>query len=498
MANANNTTPSVRVRAPRQEQLKKTETIITFNNWRDNLIYTLNIDDEFKPYLKENVTWGKKTSATPHRAFTDDPEGTTNGQTKEQKCAALDLMLGQIANYATVISRNQIIKTSTSLNDIWNKIREHFGFHQTGARFLDLSAIRLEVGERPEDLYQRLLSFFEDNLQFSGSAVSHHGVTPTGDEELSPTVENVTVLLWLEKLHVSLPALIKQRYGSELRNKSLSSMKSEISLALSSLLEEVKSSSDARVCRTFQSSRKFGKPQGGRSSNGNERSSSRSGSGGKYCCLCRTANRPEWDSHYLVNCKFLPEADRRRLSKVRNIDVFDSDEVSEFSQSSANEDSAHSSEDDVPPILHDGEVHDGDNNISASAVTRRVTVRKSPILQCFYKHHPVSVCLDTGSESNFVSERCAIHLELRITRSSQGAVQADGKAHLTVIGEVKEFPLVRGSHTFTCEALVVKEDVGDVVGGEPFLESNDIYVRSSKKEIYIKGTEVITYAKMSS
>ncbi len=494
MANANATTPATRVRAPKQEQLTKTETIISFNSWKENFIYVLNFDDAFKPFLRNGVTWGKKTSASPVRGFTDDPAEPAGGLSKEQKCANLDLMLGQIANYATIISRNQITKSSTSLNDIWNKIREHFGFHQTGSRFLDLSAIRLEVGERPEDLYQRLLAFFEDNLQFDGSSVSHHGETPTSDEELSPTMENVTVLLWLEKLHICLPSLIKQRYGSELRNKSLASLKSEISLALSSLLDEVKSSNESKVCRTFESRR-----TGGKSSGGGDRSNSRrssSGGGGKYCCLCRTANRPGWDTHYLTQCKFLPESDRRRLSKVRNIDVFDSDEVSE---ASASEDSVYS-EDDV--TREDQGAFDQDdaeeNHPSVAVVARRVTVRRSPILHCFYKHHPVCVCLDTGSESNFVSERCAIELELRITESKQGAVQADGKAHLTVIGEVKDFLLVRGSHKFTCEALVVKEDVGDVVGGEPFLESNDIYVRSSKKEIYIKGNESISYGKKPS
>ena len=94
-----------------------------------------------------------------------------------------------------MISRNQFIKQSTSLSDKWNKIREYYGFHQTGARFFDLAGLRLEVGERPEGLYQRLLSFFEDNLQCRGSPVIHHGVAPVVDEELSPTVENVTVLL---------------------------------------------------------------------------------------------------------------------------------------------------------------------------------------------------------------------------------------------------------------------------------------------------------------
>ena len=76
-------------------------------------------------------------------------------------------------------------------------------------------------------------------------------------------------------------------------------------------------------------------------------------------------------------------------------------------------------------------------------------------------------------------------------------MQADTKTRLTVVGEI-EFPLVRGAHTFTCDALVVQEDIGEIVGGEPFLEANDIYVRSSKKLIYIGDTEVVNYANASS
>ena len=76
-------------------------------------------------------------------------------------------------------------------------------------------------------------------------------------------------------------------------------------------------------------------------------------------------------------------------------------------------------------------------------------------------------------------------------------MQADTKTRLTVVGEI-EFPLVRGAYTFTCDALVVQEDIGEIVGGEPFLEANDIYVRSSKKLIYIGDTEVVNYANASS
>ena len=59
-------------RAPKQWQLTRSETINSFNNWKENLVYTLSLDSNFSPYVKEGVTWGKKTTTAPNRGFTDD------------------------------------------------------------------------------------------------------------------------------------------------------------------------------------------------------------------------------------------------------------------------------------------------------------------------------------------------------------------------------------------------------------------------------------------
>ena len=109
-------------RVPKQWPLTTSETLNSFRTWKETLCYALSQDAAFKPYLKEGVTWGKQTSATPHRGYTDDTTTVTNAKTKEQKVEDLNLMLGQIANFTTVISRNQIIDHSTSLDDVWNKL----------------------------------------------------------------------------------------------------------------------------------------------------------------------------------------------------------------------------------------------------------------------------------------------------------------------------------------------------------------------------------------
>ena len=78
-------------------------------------------------------------------------------------------MLDQIANWCPFISRTCLVKQCTSLNDVWQKIREHYDFICTGGHFLDISTIRLESYERAEDLYQRIYVFFEDNLVTANS-----------------------------------------------------------------------------------------------------------------------------------------------------------------------------------------------------------------------------------------------------------------------------------------------------------------------------------------
>ena len=187
-----------------------------------------------------------------------DTVPASSRRTAAQKVAQLELMLGQIANYCPVISRNTIVKNSTSVDNIWQSIHTHYGFQSIGGHFLDSADIKLEQGECPEDLYERLMAFVEDNLLTASSGIKHHEESPTKDEDISPTLENLIVFLWLKLAHSELPRSVKQRYGTKLRSRTLASIKPEISQALDSLLEELHDSEEAHVmCSAgrFQSQR---------------------------------------------------------------------------------------------------------------------------------------------------------------------------------------------------------------------------------------------------
>ena len=191
-------------REPKQRSLTRQEMITSFEAWRQNLQYILSLDHNFTSFLADGVTWLKKSSGSLWCGLKDNPECISQAscRTVQQKGTHLELMLGQIANYCLVISHNTIVKNLTSMNSIWQAIRLHFSNQSTGACFLNFNNITLAPAERPEDLYQCLMSLIEDNLFLADENIY---ISPWLWQEMSPALENLVVLTWLRLLHPPWP-----------------------------------------------------------------------------------------------------------------------------------------------------------------------------------------------------------------------------------------------------------------------------------------------------
>ena len=458
------------VRAPKQWSLTEDETITTFESWRQNLKYVLSLDANFATFLQGDTEWEKKTRAAPLRVFADDGEEVPAAQrrTAAQKVIHLELMLGQIANFCPIISRNTLVKNSTSLENVWQSIRAHFGFQTTGAHFIDFADMKLKPGEKPESLYQRLMAFVEDNLLTTESGITHHNEDPDEDEELTPMVENIIVLTWLRLIHPELPALVKQRYGTELRNQTLASIKPEISQAMSSLLECLNSSEEARVMR---STGRYNFNQGDRGSSSTTRRPASSNSTGrqsqnKQCPLCTCAGRP--NSHYLSQCTYLPASDKKFIAKARLLSILDED--LDLADPEENE-----------PCEYDDEYFDQQPHARQTTVTsnRHVKVCPSPTIPMTYRDHDVTAMLDSGGESNMIIESKAKSIGAVIQPTKQSALQADGKTPMDVRGET-EFVLNFDKKKFRFHGLVVADLDVEILAGMPFLCANDILLHPCK------------------
>ena len=147
---------------PKPWKLTEDESFASFTSWKHNLIYTLNRDDECKPFMQPGVTWQKLTSADPHRGLKDDTD--TKGLKIDKKVANLQQMLGLITQWVPHYLATDITNNSTSIDSIWQFIRKYYGFQQSETQFIKFPSIVWDNGERPERLYQRILAHLQDNF----------------------------------------------------------------------------------------------------------------------------------------------------------------------------------------------------------------------------------------------------------------------------------------------------------------------------------------------
>ena len=281
----------------------------------------------------------------------------------------------------------------------------------------------------------------------------------------------MVVLTWLKLLHSDLPALVKQRYGTELRSKTLASLKPEISQALDSLLEEIRSIADTKVLRTTASRFRQPPPRASPKPSPQPWAPTKRP---KSCPLCKQAGRN--DQHFLSSCPYLPPEDRTFLSRSRFMSTFDDEDPDYMDYS--------------PPLFTAEDEHS--SCTSARSVSRRVSTKQSPHFKAFYKHYPVQLTLDTGAETSMIKSSLARSIGAPITKSSQQALQADGLTPLAVVGETRLI-LSRADKHLALDALVVDDLDVDVLAGTPFLIANDISVRPAKCQVRIQDSEVIHY-----
>lgn len=435
-------------RAPKQRVLTTNETLTSFEAWKANLLYILTLDNAFAPYLETSWT---KTSVDTNRGLKDDSVENVFAKTAAQKKIQLELMLGMIANYAPIISRNSIIKQSTSLSSVWQMIKTHYHFQSTGSQFLDFCTIRRLPEERPEDLYQRLHTFVENGLLTRESGITHHDDPPLVDEELSPTLESMIVLRWLELINKDLPRLVQQRYCTELRSRTLPSIRHEISLAINSLLDEINLTVETRALTMGD---RF-KPRQARTTMHRK---------SPVCPICKHANRPS--NHYLSKCTLLPDTDKKFLFRARALEM--------------HEDSPDEHSDDS----HDFDPQEITQSVSTIRVSR-IEVESCPNLDVFYGGKATRLTLDTGCTGNIIRLDVAQELGIPIRPTKQRAVQADGATPLDVIGEVA-VKFHRDHHELSFLGLVSRTLDVPILAGTPFQSSNDVYARPNRKVVYIK------------
>ena len=126
---------------PKNKILSENETISSYTSWQSNMLFHLSLYKEFANFIADDVEWSKKSVA--NRGLTDDGNDVEEDKRRNavQKNIQLEHMLGYIAQHSPALLRNDIVKNSTSLKWIWQRIRKHYAFNQSEVHFLKIYTI---------------------------------------------------------------------------------------------------------------------------------------------------------------------------------------------------------------------------------------------------------------------------------------------------------------------------------------------------------------------
>ena len=476
---------------PKQRPLTDNETPTSFESWKESMCFTISLDKKAARFLDDLKTW--RSSNVVNRGFVND-DNTVDADLKMtaiQKSMTLEHILGIVAGYAPVISHSYIKQSALSLEDIFNRLRSFYGFRRTGSRITELMELKMGSMESREALWERFYSFMEGNL-LKPNGLTHEGAKLEDPELFTPTLLNTVVVLWLHAVHPLLPSMVKQRFSTNLRSQTIFSIRDEISDSIPSLIQELEERDSASISRansfhSYKGNQRY--QQSGQQSRGASKSFNSAGSKGgrsRRCALCYQAKRPDYHTHYMSRCPFLPADDKAYFSRIHDLAVVQEDEFYE------------EAEPEVPNTGCLSSVVDSEIDRSSGGIGR-VDIVPSPELPVEVNGKTVVFSCDTGAESTCMKASKCKELGIRIEPTHQRANMADGDTPLETIGEFHHIvyrtcPLSGVKHALKFSGLAVKNLSCTVLAGMPFLETNDIYVRPKLRMIYIGDCCSVRYS----
>ena len=249
---------------------------------------------------------------------------------------------------------------------------------------------------------------------------------------------NIAIVLWLRIIHHDLLSLVKRRFATELRGKTIFSIREEITESLQSLMHDLQQN-EGLVSRASTSYR----------SNESSNLRFKPNTYNRIRCLCKTGNRKEFNTPYLSHCPFLPDVDKKNTS----IPKFVTSQLARV------------------PLMQ-----------TIVTITHQTFIEWKPFHH--YGKLNVKLTLDSGAESNLISLAEAKRMGVPILYTRQRAQQADGSTLLNSVGEA-HFVLTKGRHTFSFNGLVVQDLSVGVLAGMPFQRANDVFTRPSRGTTHV-------------
>ena len=192
--------------------------------------------------------------------------------------------------------------------------------------------------ETKQEFFYRLKDSMEDTLTTREDRISENGELIVTDEELTPCLNSIMVMDWIEAIGGSpLVEHVYRSYAKDLETNTLGSLQTRISKNLEALLVEMQEFEQAKVNRVaVHKTRHSNLPSVrtnpsafsrlSQSTLGHNQNNSRGISSTRQCKICKSSN------HFISTCPRLTEADRCAIAKYRVVKAEDIDSDPENSE----------------------------------------------------------------------------------------------------------------------------------------------------------------------
>ena len=492
---------------------------VQFKIWKEELEVYLETEDKFEKFM----AGGRYEDWQPAENFEQriqnhKPPDTADDLNKIRK--DLRQFITLVAKYVHMDYYNPILRHSTSLKWIYNKIREDYDIQQQGVHFLNILDLTWDpTGQTtPVGFYNSYRSMILGNLAKRGDEIKWKKTTLESDEKLSPSHEDLILLNVLTLLHPKLPAYVKEQYGHKMgTTMRLMDFKTEILTKAKQYIAEIENPQLSAIPNTsavdfnyiqtrpprpafqprfrprtprFQTQHRLPNPQ-----------SSQPPSLPPFCRICHLAglNRSVYTSHYLgdARCQTLSQKDKQQLAErtsgqlgALTLEDEEDDVAAEYgypAETSAQVNKNKTQTNVNAPINAKQEYNMEDSLPTNNCIFKPdVDVFRKPTACNFIQPVPaqtltvqdnnninVHLDLDSGATVSYAKLSTVLSHGFKIFPNNQLSNLADGKTKMSAVGEIKE-TFHRNNWEVQFHAIVTENLHTDFVAGNNFIKHNGI------------------------
>ena len=245
--------PQIKIHPPKQlpeHSLSQQE----FKDWTNELEIYLGQDEAMARFMTGRVygDWSSQ-EADPHR-IDEVREGDPHlPEENAANCAAvlaellskrrreLRTFIGQIAKVASKNMYAAIVRHSTSLEWVYQKLREEYDIQTKGIHFLNIIDLQYDLETKtPAGFYNKYRTVILNNVGRTGKIIHWNGNNAlNADAAVGPLFEDVIVMNVLNLIDPRLPKFVRKHYQLKMGDRRLMDIKTDIFTNLKEFLAEM-------------------------------------------------------------------------------------------------------------------------------------------------------------------------------------------------------------------------------------------------------------------